>query len=201
MARSNQTSPVARTRIKAFLNERLREVSTATNCARVRWGIVSINTVADTATITTTGLVKVQTVRIPAQNRLLEERKVDQLRLLDPDESERGIPRLFGVQAFNAITCTLRFHPIPNAIYAVTIEGVLKGTDLSADADVAGMPEDYHDILLTGALASEYAHLEKLDLAVIHEQKFEKRIRDLKYFMGKASWLTQVHTVDDWWRV
>lgn len=199
LARATQSSTVARTRVKEYINEILRKIATSTNCARVRSGTVSINTVDGTKTITSTGLVKVQSVTIPAENRVLEERSADQIRLMDPDASQEGLPRYFVVQKFNATTCTLRLWPTPDAIYAVEIDGVLTGTDLSADADVPGLPEDFHDMLVTGALAKERDHLEKFDLALKGEQEFEQRLSSLKYFLNKSAFLRRQDAERPWW--
>jgi hypothetical protein len=202
MARTNLSSTTARTRIKAYVNERLRRVATSTNVGRVRFGSVSINTVANVNTITSTGLVKIVTASIPAENQILDERTTDQLRNYDTDVSQNGVPRFFAVKAVNATTLTVQLYPEPDAIYAVVLEGILTGTDLSADADVPGLPEDFHDILIFGALADELPHLQRTDEAAYYEDKFEKRLSDLKYFLAKSAYLRRPETgnvFSHWW--
>lgn len=204
MARLNLTTTAARTRIKDILNERLRRVATSTNVGRTRYGAISTATVAATPTVTTTGgggqpgIIKVRTVSIPLENRVLDERTVDQMKTYDPDLSQTGIPRFYAIQKINATTLLIRLWPTPDAVYTLTIEGILAGTDMSADADVPGMPEDFHDMLVYGALADEYPHLEKTDLALFNEQKFEKRLSDLKYFIAKSAYLRRVELGDPW---
>jgi hypothetical protein len=202
MARTNLSSTTARTRIKAYVNERLRRVATSTNVGRVRFGSVSINTVANVNTITSTGLVKIVTASIPAENQILDERTTDQLRNYDTDVSQNGVPRFFAVKAVNATTLTVQLYPEPDAIYAVVLEGILTGTDLSADADVPGLPEDFHDILIFGALADELPHLQRTDEAAYYEDKFEKRLSDLKYFLAKSAYLRRPemgNVFSHWW--
>jgi hypothetical protein len=202
MARTNLTTTAARDRIKAYVNERLRRVATSTNVGRVRFGSVSINTVANVNTITSTGLVKIVTASIPAENQILDERTTDQLRSYDTDVSQNGVPRFFAVKAVNATTLTVQLYPEPDAIYAVVLEGILTGTDLSADADVPGLPEDFHDVLIFGALADELPHLQRTDEAAYYEDKFEKRLSDLKYFLAKSAYLRRVETgnvFSHWW--
>jgi hypothetical protein len=202
MARTNLSSTTARTRIKAYVNERLRRVATSTNVGRVRFGSVSINTVANVNTITSTGLVKIVTASIPAENQILDERTTDQLRNYDTDVSQNGVPRFFAVKAVNATTLTVQLYPEPDAIYAVVLEGILTGTDLSADADVPGLPEDFHDILIFGALADELPHLQRTDEAAYYEDKFEKRLSDLKYFIAKSAYLRRTemgNVFSHWW--
>jgi hypothetical protein len=203
MARTNLTTTTARTRVKAMINERLRSIATSTNLGRVRFGSVSINTVADTNTITTTGLVKAFTVSIPVENRVLEERTTAQLREYDTDVSQNALPQFYAVKAVNATTLTLQLYPEPDAVYAVVIEGVLTGTDLTADGDVPGLPEDFHDILVFGALADEYPHLKDLESAAYYEGKFEQRKKDLRMWMAKRSFLSrgveQGTYPSNWW--
>jgi hypothetical protein len=202
MARTNLTSTDARSRLKNHINERLRRVATSTNVGRVRFGSVSINTVANVNTITSTGLVKIVTASIPAENQILDERTTDQLRNYDTDVSQNGVPRFFAVKAVNATTLTVQLYPEPDAIYAVVLEGILTGTDLSADADVPGLPEDFHDILIFGALADELPHLQRTDEAAYYEDKFEKRLSDLKYFLAKSAYLRRPemgNVFSHWW--
>lgn len=201
MARLNLTSTTARTRIKEFINERLRRVATSTNVGRVRWGSVSINTVANVNTITTTGLVRAFAVSIPARNRTLEERTTDQLREYDADVSQNGVPRFFAVRKVNATTVELQLFPKPDAVYAVVIEGVLTGTDLSANGDVPGLPEDFHDILIFGALADELPHLQRSDEALEFERRFEKRLSELRYYIAcrRYARVDEGDPLSNWW--
>jgi hypothetical protein len=199
MARTNLTSTTARTRVKEFINERLRRIATSTNCGRLRMGTVSINTVADNNAITTTGLVHIKAVTIPLENAILDERTVEQLRTYDPDVSENGVPRFYAVRKINATTLELMLYPEPDAIYAVSIDGILTGTDLSADGDVAGLPEDFHDVLIFGALADEYPHLSDTENSLIFEGKYEARLKDLRYFLAKSAWLRRTEPGRDPW--
>lgn len=199
LARTNLTTTVARTRVKEFINERLRRVATSVNVGRVRAGSVSVNTVANNNAITTTGLVHIKAITIPAQNMMLDERTVEQLRTYDPDISENGIPRYYAVRKVNATTLELMLYPEPDAIYAVTIDGILTGTDLTADGDIAGLPEDFHDILIYGALADEYPHLKDTDMSVYFETKFDERVKDLRYYMAKSAWLRRTEPGRDPW--
>lgn len=198
MGRLNLTTTAARTRIKEYLNERLRRVATSTNVGRVRYGSVSTNTTDNAETITPTGVIKMRTVSIPTQNRILDERTTDQIRTYDADRSHEGVPRYYAVQKINATTLQLLLWPKPDAAYAVVTEGMLTGTDLSSDSDVPGLPEDFHDLLIFGALADEYPHLEKTELALLNEQKFERRLSDLKYFISKSTYLRRVEQGDPW---
>lgn len=200
------TSTTARTRVKARINERIRAAQASVGLGKLRRGTVSVNTASGNPALTTTGLVKVFTVVIPAEARVLTERSLDFLRNLDPNNDNTGVPLYYAVKAVTATAVTLQLYPIPNAIYAVQIDGLLVGSDLSADADVPGMPEDFHDLIIDGVLADEFADQEdKGELVGYHEAKHEKRLRDLRYFLAKSAYL---HTRQDgnatdypWWAV
>jgi hypothetical protein len=159
---------------------------------KTRWGTVSVNTVSGTVTSATTGLLKVNTVTIPLQNRVLEERTMAYIRMMDPANSASGAPLLYAVEKIGATTSTLHFYPKPDAIYAVQIDGLLVGTDLTADADVPGIPEDFHDILIDGVLADEYGDMEDQQASMVKsENAYTLRLRELRYFISKSAWLSR----------
>lgn len=200
MARGNRSSTEARARIKDFINERLRAVQTSVGLGRTRQGIVSVNTTSGTATVTTTGLVKVQSVTLPALNRVLEQVETLDIRRFDSDASTSAAPAYFAVNKFNATTVSLTLWPKPDATYALSIEGVLVGTDLSANSDVPGLPEDFHDILVFGALADEHYHDGDTKTGDRMESKFEARKRELRYFVNKtAAMCSRGSSPWPWW--
>src|SRR6266850_2607104 len=161
MGRLGLTTPEARTRIKIFINERYRKLQTSIGMGRVRFGTITFPTVAGTYLYTTTGLIKPWTVAIPAQNWVLQERTFDTVRTLDPDNSQTGRPEVYVVQKFSATTVTLYLWPKPDAIYTVQVDGILTGTDLTADGDIPAFPEDFHDQLVFAASADELTKMEK----------------------------------------
>jgi hypothetical protein len=191
MARHNLTTTEARTRIKQYINERTRHVQTSTNIRRVRRGTVSIPTVIAAPTLVATGVARVLAVSTALDNRVLEERTLVQLRLMDPNLSRVGDPQYYAVNVVGATAPTLRFQPIPNRVLTLTIDGMLLGTEMTADGDIPGFPEDFHNALIFGASADEYDHQEKADLLMVQEQKFERRLSDLKYWMATSAFLEQ----------
>jgi hypothetical protein len=191
LSRLNLTTTAARTRVKNAVNERNRRLATSCSLSRVRRGTVSINTVADTATITSTGVVKVFGIMIPTSNRILTERSIGEMRQLDPAETTTGEPYIYGVQRDNAASQTIQLFPIPDDIYALDIDGLLTGTDMSADGDIPAFPEDFHDALIFGALADEYGHAGDTVESERYEQKYEQRLRDLRYYLRVSGFLAK----------
>lgn len=189
MDRLNLSSDTARDRIKDFINERVRAAQTSTSLGRVRKTTVTANTVATEPTVTPTGIVKVTTIVIPTLNRPLGERTLDQLRNFDSMNQWSGSPELYAVEKITATGVILRLQPIPDAVYALQIDGIATGTDLVGDSDVPGFPEDFHDAFVFGAMADELDHLEKSDLSLKQEAKSERRIKEARYFIQKSIYL------------
>lgn len=200
MDRLNLTSAESRARIKNYLNERYRSLATSCGLGQVRRGPISFNTANGTQSYSPAGLIKPLTLVYAAENRVLTERTQDELLMLDPDSSTTGSPEMFAVLNYGATTCTIRLWPTPNAIYAISGDGIVTGTDMSADGDIPAFPEDFHDILIFMASADELTKMEKQALAEKQEAKGEARTRELRYFVNKSAYLGQMQaSVVGWW--
>lgn len=198
MERLNLTSSESRSRIKNFLNERYRRLQTSINLGRVRRTEVSFNTIAGTFEYVRTDIIKPITVRYEAGNKVLDERTLDQIRMMDPDEGTTGAPQIFAVVKYAAAGCTLYIWPKPDAIYAISVDGLAAGTDMSLDADVAAFPEDFHDILVLEGAADELMKMEKPELSRELLAEAVTRKGELRYFLAKSSYLAQQQN-DFWW--
>ena len=201
MGRLNLTSAEARTRIKTFINERYRKLQTSVSMGRVRFGTGTFATAAGTFTYTPSSLVKPITLYYTAGNRVLAQKSMDEVRLMDPDASQTGEPEAWVLQKFTATGCTIYVWPKPDAIYTIGYDGIVSGTEMSADGDVPVFPEDFHDQLEFAATADELMKMEKPVLADKMELKAENRMRELRYFMAKSSYLNlqQGSGADTWW--
>lgn len=189
--RLNLSSSDAEARLGAFVNERYRELATSIGMGRVRRAEVALNTVADTATLTTAEILK-PLILTPDNNRPpLTEITVDQLRNRLP-RGATGRPREFAVTGVTPSGCTIEFYPVPDDVYPITADGIVPGIDLEDDDDVPAFPEDFHDALIFGALADEYDHFEKPAMAAKQEAKYKARKGDLRYFIGKSTYLQRV---------
>lgn len=186
--RLNLTSTDARTRIKNFINERYRNAVTSCSMQRVRMGNFSATTVSGATTVTVSG-AKPVTITMPALNRGLGERSLDQLRSYDPSGQWSGAPQFYAVTNFGAQNFTLQLMPKPDGAYVLNIDGYALGIDLTADADLPAFPEDFHDLLIFGVLADEYDHMGEEDKALKQEAKFARRLADLRYFIAKSTYL------------
>jgi hypothetical protein len=204
MDRLNLSTDAARARLSSFLNERLRNVQTSCNLGRTRRGTVEEDTTPDDTDLVVTSAIKPFTISMADNRPALREVTVDQIRNLLPTQAA-GRPTHYAVKSFQAGGFTLELYPKPEAVYTLVIDGLLAGADLVDDTDVPGFPEDFHDILIFGAMADEYDHFDKPEQAMKQESKFEKRLRDLRYFLAKSTYLTRIqggsNTQVLWWRI
>lgn len=200
MDRMKLSSTDARTRIKNHLNERYRAVATSCGLTSVRYGTVSLNTVDGTIDYDVTGIIHPISVLYPAGNRVVIPKTPEFFRGLDPGGEQEGDPKFWALLMSKAAVASIRLHPEPDAVYALSISGIVPGTDMSANGDVPVLPEDFHDVLIFGACADELVKLEKLPLADAMEQKYEKRLRELRYFVSRAAYLDmRQNDESNWW--
>lgn len=59
-------------------------------------------------------------------------------------------------------------------------------TDLAQSTDVSVLPEDFHDVLLLGALADEYAHLSDKRYAIAMSE-YSQRVKELQYWLAETA--------------
>ncbi len=211
MDRLNLSTDDARTRIKNFLNERIRKIQTSVSLGSVRRGVETYTLTADTNELTLIadedhdGIIKVRTVTIPSSRRIpLNQITLDQMRAKEQVVGGGAIPMDYAVVDQSANSVTLRFWPTPTADQDVQIDGIKLGADLVDDGDVAGLPEDFHDALIYGACADENGHWAKEDKFQYYENLAEKRVREMRYFIQKSIYLhrhqqSESLALTSWW--
>lgn len=194
MDRLNLTSAEARTRIKAELNDRYREVQSSVNLARTRRGVLTYNTTSGSANVTVSGVSKLLNVYDPTHlKRPLDETTLDAIRDLDASGVTTGPPRLYAQQIHRADEIVLLLWPKPTSASALKSDALIAGTDMAADDDEPSFPEDFHDVLVHGVMADELSKMEKQRPAADKaEAKFEKRLGELRYFIIKSGYLSTV---------
>jgi hypothetical protein len=192
MARLNLSSAEARTNVKKWLNQKYRRLVTGVGLGRVRRSTLTFVTVSTTQTYTPATLIKPFTVSYVAGNLVLDEKSEEEVRAMDPALQQTGSPRRYVVQKYLAAGVTLRIHPTPDAVYTITVDGLIAGTEMSADADVPAFPEDFHDLLVFGAMEEALIKLEKPALAAKAREDAKIRTSDLRYFLAKSGYLHKV---------
>lgn len=198
MGRLNLTTSESRTRIKGFLNERYRRLQTSIGLGQVRRTQISLATVVGQFEYPITTLIKVITVTYPTGNRVIGELSLDQIRRMDPDGGQTGVPQAYAVTKYAADSVTIYVWPKPDAIYTLQIDGLARGTDMTADADLPAFPEDFHDYLVFAGCADELEKMEKGEASARMEIRAKQRSEDLRYFLAKSAYLS-IQQSDNWW--
>ena len=196
MNRLNLTSTDARTRIKVELNLRYAEVQSSVNLDRTRRGTVNFVTASGQSLVTASGVAKVLAVFDPTILRsVLGEVTVNQIRIMDAPEAVVGTPYLYAINNHVNNVVTLRLFPQPTQVNTLVADALIEGTDMVEDSDEPAFPTDYHDILVLGVCSDELLKMDKAQpLAMKMEERFEKRLSELRYFLIKSAYLrlTQV---------
>lgn len=188
LGRLNLTSDEARIRIGEFLNENYRRVQTSIGMAQVRRGTLEVAAQVGPFSV---GAIKPFTITLPVFNRLLVERTLDQLREIQTTPTVVGVPQCYAVTGFGTSSFELLLYPDPADAYGLEIDALLVGVDMVDDTDQPAFPEDFHDVLIFGALEDEYNHFDRPELAAVQAQKFQRRLGDLRYFLVKSAQRTR----------
>lgn len=187
----NLTSTDARTRIKAELNLRYREVQSAVNLAQSRRGIAIFTTTSGETNVTQSGIAKVFSVFDPTNlQRPLGEISLQQLRQMDAPSLVKGNPYLYVVSGQTNDISTLSLFPQPQSTIVLQADVLKSGVDMVDDTDEPAFSVDFHDVLVHGVRYDELLKMEKLrPLAVESERKFQQRLSELRYFLAKSAYL------------
>ena len=96
--------------------------------------------------------------------------------------------RDYAIYAMGATTVTIILDRLPSAAATLYAEGLIVAATLSGSG-VPAFAEDFHDILVFGAVADELRKMEKVQLAKDAESDFEQRLSDLRMFIAKSAYL------------
>lgn len=165
-----------------FINQRYREVVSGVGLQTAVRTLAMANTVVGNRSVTFP-CEKLFAVFDPSVTppRVLGERSFDELRNLtigtDP-------PLQYAIQVMQATSVTIWLDCTPASVYPLQADAEVNVLDLTGTQE-PNFAADYHDILVHGALADEW---ESTDKGRLHEQKFEKRLAELRYFIAKSAY-------------
>ena len=112
----------------------------------------------------------------------LDQLTVDELRMMPVVNSD--LPRNWATLNMNADEVIVLLDSVPSSAYLLTADVERNITDLSGSG-VPAFPQDFHDILVRGAMADELYKMEKYNLSQVQEKKFDNRMSDLRLFIAK----------------
>ena len=186
MARTGQSSTTAQTRIGQFVDERYLRAQTSINLARLRRGLSSFTIPSGAGFVTISGIAKIHAIYDPTHRRVLHERSLNDLRVIDPGLDRTGPPTDYVLyDGAPAGAQQIFAWPVTDEAISVRADVTTAATTLG-DNDSPNVPADFHDLLIRGACADEFAHLQKPALEKKEENAFEQRLADLRYWMVKS---------------
>ena len=191
-SRLNLSSTEATIRLGLFVNARYRRVTSSTGLATSRRATVSESTISTDPRVVF-DLEKIEVVYHleTAGRRVLEEISYDEYRNIAASATLSGIPTTYAIENSGAATVELVLTPTPSSVITLYADGLAPAATL-ATTDVPAFPVDFHDALVFGAIADEYSKLEKPVQALKFERDYEARVSDLRYFLAKSAYLSQV---------
>jgi hypothetical protein len=134
---------------------------------------VTVNTRASSALAS--GTWKVESVLDATNdNRLRVMYSSSDLARIDPAEDSTGVPSLYRLYGN-----TIEVWPMPQATVTLHVDALIQATDLAA-GDTPSFPSQYHRMLVDGALAMAYADDGNQAMAKLYEDKFVKKLEQMK---------------------
>ncbi len=183
--RLNLTSTTALTRIAAEVTERYRWVLGAVGLPMLTQGTTSALTAIGVRYLTFTGIQKLKSV-FNSDDRTLGEVTFDELRNRAVREDP---PREYAIVGVTKNTVTIFLDCMPATVYTLSADALVDAAVLGP-TDEPVFPEVFHDLLVYGARAIELEKMEKEDLAAEAENKFQRRLSELRYFLAKSAYLS-----------
>lgn len=180
--RLNLSSATAVARIGRSINERYRWIATAIGLQAIARVTITTNTTIGNRSVVFPGSTKLYSVfdPMPSPIRRLTERSYDPLRNstvgTDPAAD-------YAVQLMGATSVTIFLSCVPASVYPLQADAEAALLDL-AGTDVPNFCQDYHDVLIYGAMVTELEKMEKYDLAKVQEGRYDQRKAELIAFMG-----------------
>ena len=190
-SRLNLSSAAALARIGEEVNDRYRRVTSSLGLVVARRVTDTAETTEGEREVTFDDLEKILVVSCETPNyRVVYEITWEQMLDRKPREGQ-GTPHEYAISTMGPDGVTILLDYIPSATaVTLTAKGYAFPTDL-ADSDAPQFPPSFHDILVAGALADELYKLEKPQLALIEDKRYDDRCGDLRLFIAKSPNLAQ----------
>lgn len=202
MDRLNLTSLEARERVEGRVNDRYRRVTSSIGLQTSRRSVQENEydpTDPDTELpeVVVTGMEKILKIfYTDADNNgitVLKEKTYDEVTNLPTIDR---LPKCWAVKLMgpSEVRILLDAFP-PTTSFTLKFEGYENALELEGSLEPY-FPEDFHDILVAGAMADELDKMEKPQLASKQEEKYERRMSDLRMFISKSILLDIVQGKD-----
>ena len=196
MERMNLTSDEAEERVGRHINDRHRQVVSSIGLTASVRRVVTGLTVAGNRNVTfgndddtqSPGAEKVLSVfdATVTPARILREITFDDMRNRLPGTWP---PHVYAIERMGHRSVKIQLDCEPTESDLVLSADVVRQTTTMEASDSPDFSQNFHDILVFGAMADEYDKLEKPELAQKAEAKFERRLSELRLFIAKTAYL------------
>lgn len=183
------SSVSALARIGRSINERYRVLTDSVGVQTVQRVTVTATTTIAQRTLTfgptPTGVMKLYNVYNTASTppQFLDEWTIDQVeQMADTDP-----PTAYAVQQTGANSVTVLLSSVPATQYALSADADSNVVTLSGLA-VPAFAENFHNLLVYGAMATELDKMEKYDLATVQENRFALRMSDFRMYLAMSAY-------------
>jgi hypothetical protein len=180
------TSSEATARIGRLVNQIHKRVTASVGLQVSRRTEAQSNASLGSTLVTFSGVTKLHRVedRTTTPYRILDEVSVDEL--ADQPIADSDSPTMYAVYSVTAGSVTIKTNVNAQTAYTLYAEG-LDRADTMSGSDEPAIPEDFHDILISGAVSEERLRQEKTQLAQIARLEYEDRLGDLRLFVAKSA--------------
>jgi hypothetical protein len=192
MDRLNLTSADASVRVGENVNDRYHQVCSSIGLEQVRIG-------KSTITVNTTNYPNLPELSITDYDKLskvayingtairvLKEMTYDEITSVPTNSTT---PQNYAIKSYGAHSLVLVLDGyLPSSGFTLQLQGYTRLTDINGVTEPI-FPEDFHDILVQGGMSDELRKMEKPQLAMEREAKFEQRLSDLRMFIAKSAYL------------
>jgi hypothetical protein len=193
LERLNLTTSEARTRVKRELNLRMAEVTSGTGMEKCRRTTITVPTTAMSAQLVIDNVANVFSIFDPVHlHAVLDEVSLNEIRERDTDQMDHGHPRVYAIHTHLKRSMVFVLYPKPSSVYTLMADALALGAEMVADDDEPPFSEDYHDVLVFGALYDEAMKIEKGGpLIKLFKTDYETRRSDLRYFLAKRAYFSR----------
>lgn len=184
LATLNLTSTEATARVGRAVNAWHRRVTSSIGMNMTRRTSVTQACTAGVQTVTFEGLTSLERVRDASSGsvRVLDEVLYDELRRETPGTAD---PRRFAIKSKDDSSVTIYLDAVPQDTRELVADGLGNASTLSG-SQTPVFPEDFHDILVLGALSDEYRKMDKRAPAKDTLDEAERRMGELRMYLAKS---------------
>jgi hypothetical protein len=163
---------VYRSRVKNWLNEAQGRIARILELPTLYTTTV-ISTVKDTDTYTLNNAIRINGITDPSSpSELTYVNDPADVNYYNYAGQSVGRPLYYTLSGQSSI----RFSPVPDSAYSLTVDYYAAPTPLSADGDISALPSDYHDIMISYALSRAYRSEDDMQMSQFFYAEF---MRDL----------------------